>query len=42
MLIDARTNAVVASGSQSGYGLSLDDVEEQLRGEAPATVGGNR
>ena len=30
MLVDRQTNAVVASGSQSGYGLSLDDVDKAL------------
>ena len=30
MLVDQQTNAVVASGSQSGYGLSLDDVDKAL------------
>lgn len=30
MLVDANTNAVVASGLQSGYGLSLDEIEEEL------------
>jgi hypothetical protein len=30
MLVDPSTNAVIASGSQSGYGLSLDDVDKAL------------
>ena len=30
MLMDARANTVVASGGQSGYGLDLDAVEEEL------------
>jgi hypothetical protein len=30
MLVDAYTNGVVASGLQSGYGLTLDDVERAL------------
>ncbi len=30
MLVHATTNAVVASGPQSGYGLSLDEVEDAL------------
>ena len=30
MLIDEQTNAVVASGSQSGYGMDLDAVEAFL------------
>ena len=30
MLVDQQTNAIVAYGLQSGYGLSLDEVEEQL------------
>ena len=34
MLVNARTNMVVASGSQSGYGMSLDAIEEQLNGTA--------
>lgn len=29
MLVDANTNTIVAS-NQSGYGLSLDDVEREL------------
>jgi len=31
MLLNAKTSAVVAQGSESGYGLSLDDVEQQLQ-----------
>ena len=34
MLVDASTNAVVAYGLQSGYGMSLDEVEVQLKGES--------
>ena len=30
MLVNPQTNFVVESGSQSGYGLSLDDVEDRL------------
>jgi hypothetical protein len=30
MLVDAATNAVVVYGLQSGYGLSLDEVEGEL------------
>lgn len=30
MLIDAQTNAVVAFGMQSGYGLNLDEIEAAL------------
>jgi hypothetical protein len=30
MLVNPRLNAVVAYGLQSGYGLSLDDVEKAL------------
>ena len=30
MLLDTSTNAVVASGSQSGYGMNLDDIETAL------------
>jgi hypothetical protein len=30
MLVNVRTNAVVASGSRSGYGMNLDDVEDHL------------
>jgi hypothetical protein len=30
MLTDTSTNAVVAHGGQSGYGLSLDDIETAL------------
>jgi hypothetical protein len=30
MLIDSATNAVVDSGLQSGYGLSLDDIADRL------------
>jgi hypothetical protein len=30
MLIDAQTNAVVAYGMQSGYGMNLDDIETAL------------
>ncbi len=31
MLVDLVGNAVVASGLQSGYGMTLDDVERYLR-----------
>ena len=31
MLLSAKTSAVVAQGVESGYGLSLDDVEQQLQ-----------
>ena len=31
MLLDAETSAVVARGSDRGYGLTLDDVEQQLQ-----------
>ncbi len=34
MLIDDRTNAVVARGLESGYGLTLDDIERHLDGGA--------
>lgn len=30
MLVDPRSNAVVASGAQSGYGLTVDDLEAAL------------
>jgi hypothetical protein len=30
MLVDARTGGVVAYGYQSGYGLTLDDIEREL------------
>ena len=30
MLVDQQTNAVVAYGLQSGYGLSLDEIETAL------------
>jgi len=30
MLLDAQTNTVVALGMQSGYGLSLDEIETAL------------
>lgn len=33
MLVDGSTSAVVANGLQSGYGLTLDDVETELLGE---------
>ncbi len=36
MLLDVYTNSVVASGLQSGYGLSLDAIEDEL------TAGGGR
>jgi hypothetical protein len=42
MLIDAHTNAVIAYGLESGYGLSLDEVEYQLRRETPAAVSGSK
>ena len=29
-LINASTNAIVASGSPNGYGLSLDEIEKAL------------
>lgn len=29
-LVDASTNAIVASGTQNGFGLTLDDVEDAL------------
>ena len=32
MLVDLATNVVVASGLQSGYGLTLDEVEATLVG----------
>jgi len=32
-LVDAEINCVVVSGSQDGYGLSLDEVAEQLEAE---------
>lgn len=32
-LVDERTNAIVASGLQSGYGLDLDEIEETLTEE---------
>jgi hypothetical protein len=38
MLLDTRTTGVVSKGLRSGYGLTLDDVEEQLtkdRGVSP-------
>jgi hypothetical protein len=34
-LVDASTNAVVASGLQGGYGLTLNDVERELTGRRP-------
>lgn len=34
MLTDPYSNTVVASGFQSGYGLTLDEVEEHLLGGA--------
>jgi hypothetical protein len=36
MLVDARTNMFVASGSQSGYVISLDAAENELSGAATA------
>jgi hypothetical protein len=33
MLVDGSTNFVVANGLQSGYGLSLDEIENALKGE---------
>jgi len=33
MLVDAQTNTLAAWGLRSGYGMSLDDVEDALRGE---------
>jgi len=30
MLVDVATTGIVASGSQSGYGLGLDDIEKEL------------
>jgi hypothetical protein len=30
MLVDPNTNAVVASVHETGYGMSLDDIEEHL------------
>lgn len=30
MLVDPSTNAVVAHGLQSGYGMSLDEIENAL------------
>jgi hypothetical protein len=37
MLVDPRTNTVVAHGGQSGYGMSLEDVEDQLLGAKAAS-----
>ena len=34
MLVDASTNAVVAHGLPSGYGMNLDEIEDQLKGES--------
>ncbi len=31
MLVDPASNTVVACGLQSGYGMSLDDIERYLR-----------
>ena len=36
MLVDAQTGAVVASGARSGYMMSLDDIEAELKGEFSA------
>jgi hypothetical protein len=33
MLLDAQASAVVASGARSGYRMSLDDIEAELKGE---------
>jgi hypothetical protein len=33
MLVDAQTNTLIAWGLPPGYGMSLDDVEDALRGE---------
>ena len=33
MLIDQETGGVAAYGLQSGYGLTLDDIEQQLLGD---------
>jgi hypothetical protein len=33
MLVDAQTNTLTAWGLPPGYGMSLDDVEDALRGE---------
>jgi hypothetical protein len=30
MLVDARTNTLVAYGNQNGYGLTLDQIEQEL------------
>ena len=34
-LVDAATNTLTAYGHQSGYGLTLDEVEATLTGEDP-------
>jgi len=36
MLVDARTNMVVAPGPQSSYGMSLEAVEDQSSGAVTA------
>jgi hypothetical protein len=33
MVVDPQTNAVVAKGLESGYGMSLDEVEDFLMGD---------
>jgi hypothetical protein len=33
MLVNSRTGGVVASGLESGYGLTLDDIEDRVSGD---------